>query len=43
MVAGKWLMRHRQVQTIDTEKAMADFLQTARMFKINMAKLDIGT
>lgn len=42
MVAGQWLMLDRAVQTIDTDKTMADFLHTARLFKINMAKLNIG-
>ncbi len=43
MVAGHWLMQDRTVATLDVDKTLADFLQTARLFKINMAKLDIGS
>ena len=43
MVAGKWLMLDRSVQTLDAAKAIADANQVARMFKMNMHKLDFGS
>lgn len=41
MVAGKWLMQDRATLTIDAEQVYADTLQTARLLKINMYKLDL--
>ena len=40
MVAGRWLMRSRQVQTLDTKKTLRDALQIAHQFKAEMIRLD---
>ena len=40
MVAGRWLMRDRQVMTLDTRKTVADALQIARNFKTEMSRID---
>jgi 5-methylthioadenosine/S-adenosylhomocysteine deaminase len=40
MVAGRWLMRDRNVLTLDTAKTVADANQIARQFKMEMARLD---
>jgi 5-methylthioadenosine/S-adenosylhomocysteine deaminase len=40
MVAGRWLMRDRNVLTLDTAKTVADANQIARQFKTEMARLD---
>ena len=40
MVAGRWLMRDRQVQTLEPARIMADANQIARQFKTEMARLD---
>ncbi len=40
MVAGRWLMRNRQVQTLDTKKTLRDALQIAHQFKAEMIRLD---
>lgn len=40
MVAGRWLMRDRQVQTLDPAKTMRDALQIANDFKIEMRRID---
>ena len=40
MVAGRWLMRDRQVQTLEPKKALRDALQIADQFKAEMVLLD---
>jgi cytosine/adenosine deaminase-related metal-dependent hydrolase len=40
MVAGRWLMRNRQVQTLDPAKTMRDALQIATDFKVEMRRID---
>ena len=40
MVAGRWLMRDRQVTTLEPEKIMADALQVARSFQAEMRQID---
>lgn len=40
MVAGRWLMRGRQVQTLDVGKTVADANQIARQFKAEMDRID---
>lgn len=40
MVAGRWLMRDRQVETLDPIKATRDAIQTAKLFKAEMARID---
>jgi len=40
MVAGRWLMRERRVQSLDSAKTIADANQIARQFKAEMARLD---
>jgi cytosine/adenosine deaminase-related metal-dependent hydrolase len=40
MVAGKWLMRSREVLTVERSQAMRDALQIAREFKAEMARID---
>jgi len=40
MVAGRWLMRNRQVQTLEPARIMSDANQIARQFKGEMARLD---
>ncbi|WEK06211.1 MAG: amidohydrolase [Candidatus Devosia phytovorans] len=43
MVAGRWLMRDRQVTTLDVSKTVADANQIARQFKAEMARIDSQT
>lgn len=40
MVAGRWLMRERKVQTLDVGKTVADANQIARQFKAEMDRID---
>lgn len=40
MVAGRWLMRGRQVLSVDPAKAMADAAQVAGQFRGRMAEID---
>jgi cytosine/adenosine deaminase-related metal-dependent hydrolase len=40
MVAGRWLLRDRQVQTVDPKKALRDALQIAHQFKAEMTRID---
>lgn len=40
MVAGRWLMRDRQVLTLDGAKALADALQMAQRFKAEIVEID---
>lgn len=40
MVAGKWLMREREVLTMERRKVMRDALQIATAFKAEMARID---
>lgn len=40
MVAGRWLMRDRQVQTVEPARALADAAQVAGQFRGRMAKID---
>ncbi len=40
MVAGRWLMRDRQVTTLESAKVMADALQVAGQFQAEMAAID---
>jgi 5-methylthioadenosine/S-adenosylhomocysteine deaminase len=40
MVAGRWLMRERQVETIESKKALRDALQIAEEFKAEMIRID---
>lgn len=40
MVAGRWLMRDRQVQTLDSVKTVRDAIQIAKQFKAEMARID---
>ncbi|MBD3626229.1 MAG: amidohydrolase [Rhodobacteraceae bacterium] len=40
MVAGQWLMRDRQVSTLDADKALADALQVASRFKARIVEID---
>ena len=40
MVAGRWLMRNRQVQPLEPARIMSDANQIARQFKGEMARLD---
>ena len=40
MVAGRWLMRGRQVLSVDPAKAMADAAQVAGQFRGRMAQID---
>jgi 5-methylthioadenosine/S-adenosylhomocysteine deaminase len=40
MVAGKWLMRDRNVLSIERKKIMRDALQVASAFKAEMARID---
>lgn len=40
MVAGRWLMRDRQIQTMDKNKVIADANQIARQFKAEMERID---
>lgn len=40
MVGGRWLMRDRQVQTLDVKKTMRDAMQIAHSFRAEMTRLD---
>lgn len=40
MVAGAWLMRGREVKTLERRKVMRDALQVAGEFKAEMARID---
>ncbi|MFD1941511.1 amidohydrolase family protein [Paradevosia shaoguanensis] len=40
MVAGRWLMRDRKVETLDPKKALRDALQVAESFKAEMRAID---
>jgi cytosine/adenosine deaminase-related metal-dependent hydrolase len=40
MVAGKWLMRGREVLTLERRKVLRDALQIAAAFKAEMARID---
>jgi cytosine/adenosine deaminase-related metal-dependent hydrolase len=40
MVAGRWLMRDRQVQTLDPHKTLRDAMQIATQFKAEMTRID---
>jgi 5-methylthioadenosine/S-adenosylhomocysteine deaminase len=40
MVAGKWLMRGRDVLSLERKKVMRDALQVAGQFKAEMARID---
>ncbi|MFI0846067.1 amidohydrolase family protein [Mesorhizobium sp. IMUNJ 23232] len=40
MVAGRWLMRGREVLTVERKKALRDALQIATAFKAEMARID---
>ncbi|MDB5622845.1 MAG: amidohydrolase, partial [Devosia sp.] len=40
MVAGRWLMRNRLVQTLEPKKTLRDALQIAEAFKAHMTLLD---
>ncbi|WP_375450380.1 amidohydrolase family protein [uncultured Devosia sp.] len=40
MVAGAWLMRDRQMQTIDPQKALRDALQIAAQFNAEIIRID---
>jgi 5-methylthioadenosine/S-adenosylhomocysteine deaminase len=42
MVAGRWLMREREVLTLERKKVMRDALQVASTFKAEMARIDAG-
>ena len=43
MVAGTWLMRTGQVQTLDPKKILRDALQIARDFRAEMTRIDETT
>lgn len=40
MVAGRWVMQDRTVETIDADKALADALQVAQQFKARIVEID---
>lgn len=40
MVAGQWIMRGREVQTLERKKVMRDALQVASAFKVEMVRID---
>jgi cytosine/adenosine deaminase-related metal-dependent hydrolase len=40
MVAGRWLMRNRQVETLDPHKTLRDAMQIATQFKAEMTRID---
>ena len=42
MVAGQWLMRSREVLSLERKKIMRDALQIATAFKAEMARIDAG-
>jgi len=41
MVAGRWLMRDREVQSVERTKALRDALQIAATFKAEMQLIDM--
>ena len=43
MVAGRWLMRNRHVQTLDVKKTLRDAMQIATSFKAEMLRIDNST
>ena len=43
MVAGRWLMRDRQVTTLEHAKVMQDVMQIARNFQAEMRQIDEQT
>ena len=43
MVAGRWLMRDRRVETLDPKAAMRDAMQIATMFQAEMRQIDQTT
>lgn len=43
MVAGRWVMREREVLTLERKKVMRDALQIAGAFKAEMARIDAAT
>lgn len=43
MVAGRWLMRDRQVQTLDVKKTVRDAMQIANLFQAEMRQIDQTT
>ena len=40
MVAGRWLMRDRRVETLDAKRTVADAIQVAAQFKAEMSRID---
>lgn len=42
MVDGRWLMRDRQVETLERDAVLADARQMAGMFRAEMARIDAG-
>ena len=40
MVAGRWLMRDREVLSLERKKVMRDAVQIAVAFKAEMARID---
>ncbi len=42
MVAGRWLMRGREILSLERKKVMRDALQIAGQFKAEMARIDAG-
>jgi 5-methylthioadenosine/S-adenosylhomocysteine deaminase len=40
MVAGRWLMRDREVLTVERRKALRDAAQIAATFKAEMVRID---
>ena len=40
MVAGRWLMREREVLTVERKRALRDALQLATEFKAEIAAID---
>ena len=40
MVAGQWLMREREVLTLERRKVLRDALQIAGAFKAEMTRID---
>lgn len=43
MVAGRWLMRGREVLTLERRKVMRDALQIAAQFKAEMTRIDMAS
>jgi cytosine/adenosine deaminase-related metal-dependent hydrolase len=40
MVAGRWLMRDREVQTLEPKKVMRNTMQLATEFRAEMVRID---